>query len=79
MLGDRFELLAAAQAALVAKIPIAHISGGDSTEGGGTGAGSGCGCPMATPATQRVIAIAIVTTQACRTDPFLETFRRPPA
>src|SRR5262245_49646951 len=33
MLGDRFELLAAAQAALVAKIPIAHISGGDSTEG----------------------------------------------
>jgi UDP-N-acetylglucosamine 2-epimerase (non-hydrolysing)/GDP/UDP-N,N'-diacetylbacillosamine 2-epimerase (hydrolysing) len=33
MLGDRFELLAAAQAALVAKIPIAHISGGDTTEG----------------------------------------------
>src|SRR5262249_37294842 len=33
ILGDRFELLAAAQAALVAKIPIAHISGGDSTEG----------------------------------------------
>jgi UDP-hydrolysing UDP-N-acetyl-D-glucosamine 2-epimerase len=33
MLGDRFELLAAAQAALVARIPIAHISGGDSTEG----------------------------------------------
>jgi UDP-N-acetylglucosamine 2-epimerase (non-hydrolysing)/GDP/UDP-N,N'-diacetylbacillosamine 2-epimerase (hydrolysing) len=33
MLGDRFELLAAAQAALVTKIPIAHISGGDSTEG----------------------------------------------
>ena len=33
MLGDRFELLAAAQAALVAKIPIAHISGGDSTQG----------------------------------------------
>jgi UDP-N-acetylglucosamine 2-epimerase (non-hydrolysing)/GDP/UDP-N,N'-diacetylbacillosamine 2-epimerase (hydrolysing) len=33
MLGDRFELLAAAQAALVAKIPIAHISGGDATLG----------------------------------------------
>lgn len=33
MLGDRFELLAAAQAAHVARIPIAHISGGDSTEG----------------------------------------------
>lgn len=31
--GDRFELLAAAQAALVAGIPIAHISGGDTTEG----------------------------------------------
>lgn len=33
MLGDRFELLAAAQAALVARIPVAHISGGDTTEG----------------------------------------------
>ena len=33
MLGDRYELLAAAQAALVARIPIAHISGGDVTEG----------------------------------------------
>jgi len=33
VLGDRFELLALAQAALVARIPIAHISGGDSTEG----------------------------------------------
>jgi UDP-N-acetylglucosamine 2-epimerase (non-hydrolysing)/GDP/UDP-N,N'-diacetylbacillosamine 2-epimerase (hydrolysing) len=33
LLGDRFEILAAAQAALVAKIPIAHIAGGDSTEG----------------------------------------------
>ena len=31
--GDRFELLAPAQAALVAGIPIAHISGGDATEG----------------------------------------------
>lgn len=31
--GDRFELLAPAQAALVAGIPIAHISGGDTTEG----------------------------------------------
>lgn len=33
LLGDRFEVLAAAQAAMVAGIPIAHIAGGDSTEG----------------------------------------------
>lgn len=33
LLGDRYEILAAAQAAMVAKIPIAHISGGDTTEG----------------------------------------------
>jgi len=33
LLGDRFELLSAAQAALVAKIPLAHIAGGDITEG----------------------------------------------
>lgn len=33
MMGDRFELLAAAQVALFMKIPIAHISGGDTTEG----------------------------------------------
>lgn len=33
LLGDRFELLCAAQAALVARIPVAHIFGGDSTEG----------------------------------------------
>jgi UDP-hydrolysing UDP-N-acetyl-D-glucosamine 2-epimerase len=33
VLGDRFEILAAAQAALVAKIPIAHIAGGDTTIG----------------------------------------------
>jgi len=31
--GDRFELLSAAQVALVSGIPIAHISGGDVTEG----------------------------------------------
>ena len=31
--GDRFELLAAAQVALVMRIPMAHISGGDTTEG----------------------------------------------
>lgn len=31
--GDRFEILAAAQAALVARIPVAHIAGGDTTEG----------------------------------------------
>lgn len=33
LLGDRFEILAAAQAALVARIPIAHIHGGEVTEG----------------------------------------------
>jgi len=33
LLGDRFEILAAAAAALVAGIPIAHIHGGETTEG----------------------------------------------
>lgn len=33
LLGDRFEIFAAAQAALIARIPVAHISGGDVTEG----------------------------------------------
>ncbi len=33
LLGDRFETFAAASAALVARIPIAHIHGGESTEG----------------------------------------------
>jgi UDP-hydrolysing UDP-N-acetyl-D-glucosamine 2-epimerase len=33
LLGDRFEIHAAAIAALVAKVPIAHLSGGDLTEG----------------------------------------------
>ncbi|BCJ87880.1 UDP-N-acetylglucosamine 2-epimerase [Effusibacillus dendaii] len=33
LFGDRYEILAAAQAAMVAKIPIAHIAGGDTTEG----------------------------------------------
>jgi len=33
LLGDRFETFAASQAALVAKIPIAHIHGGESTQG----------------------------------------------
>ena len=33
LLGDRFEILAAATAATVARIPIAHIHGGESTEG----------------------------------------------
>ena len=33
LLGDRFEILAAAQAATIAKIPIAHIHGGETTEG----------------------------------------------
>lgn len=33
LLGDRYEIFVAAQAALVANIPIAHIAGGDITEG----------------------------------------------
>ena len=33
LLGDRYEILAAAQAALIANIPVAHIAGGDITEG----------------------------------------------
>lgn len=33
ILGDRFEILAVAQAALVLKIPVAHIGGGDTTIG----------------------------------------------
>ena len=33
VLGDRFEILSAANAALLARIPIAHIHGGESTEG----------------------------------------------
>lgn len=33
LLGDRFESIAAAQAALVANIPIGHIHGGERTEG----------------------------------------------
>jgi GDP/UDP-N,N'-diacetylbacillosamine 2-epimerase (hydrolysing) len=33
LLGDRFEIFAAAQAALFARIPIAHIHGGESTTG----------------------------------------------
>ena len=33
LLGDRFEMLAAAQTALVLRIPVAHIAGGDVTEG----------------------------------------------
>ena len=33
VLGDRFEILAAAQAAMVSRIPIAHIHGGETTEG----------------------------------------------
>ena len=32
-LGDRFEIMAAAQVAMVAGIPMAHISGGEATEG----------------------------------------------
>jgi UDP-N-acetylglucosamine 2-epimerase (non-hydrolysing)/GDP/UDP-N,N'-diacetylbacillosamine 2-epimerase (hydrolysing) len=33
VLGDRFEIFAAVQAALIARIPVAHIAGGDTTEG----------------------------------------------
>ena len=33
VLGDRFEIFSAVSAALVAKIPVAHIHGGESTEG----------------------------------------------
>lgn len=33
VLGDRYEILAAAQAAVVARIPLAHLCGGDLTEG----------------------------------------------
>jgi GDP/UDP-N,N'-diacetylbacillosamine 2-epimerase (hydrolysing) len=33
VLGDRFEILAAAMAALPARIPVAHIHGGETTEG----------------------------------------------
>ncbi|MES2715829.1 MAG: UDP-N-acetylglucosamine 2-epimerase [Pseudomonadota bacterium] len=33
LLGDRFEILAAASAALVACVPVAHLHGGETTEG----------------------------------------------
>lgn len=33
VLGDRFEILAAVNAALVARIPVAHLHGGEATEG----------------------------------------------
>ncbi len=33
VLGDRYEIFAAAQAAMIARIPIAHIHGGETTEG----------------------------------------------
>jgi UDP-hydrolysing UDP-N-acetyl-D-glucosamine 2-epimerase len=33
VLGDRYEILAAVQAALVAKVPVAHLHGGEITEG----------------------------------------------
>lgn len=33
ILGDRYEILGVVQAALIAKIPVAHICGGDVTEG----------------------------------------------
>lgn len=33
VLGDRFEILAAVAAAMVARVPVAHLHGGESTEG----------------------------------------------
>ena len=33
VLGDRYEILAAATAAMIARIPIAHLHGGETTEG----------------------------------------------
>lgn len=33
ILGDRFEMLAAAEAAMLLKVPIAHLHGGEATEG----------------------------------------------
>ena len=33
LLGDRYEILAAAAAALVARLPVAHLHGGETTEG----------------------------------------------
>lgn len=33
VLGDRYEILAAASAALVARVPVAHLHGGEKTEG----------------------------------------------
>ncbi|HZV84691.1 MAG TPA: UDP-N-acetylglucosamine 2-epimerase, partial [Brevundimonas sp.] len=33
VLGDRYEILSAAQAALIHGVPVAHIAGGDATEG----------------------------------------------
>jgi len=33
LLGDRFEIFAAAQAAMITRIPIAHVFGGEGTEG----------------------------------------------
>ena len=33
LLGDRYEILAAAQAAMIARVPVAHLHGGEATEG----------------------------------------------
>ena len=33
LLGDRYEIFAAASAAMIARIPIAHLNGGETTEG----------------------------------------------
>lgn len=33
LLGDRFEIFSATSAAMIARIPIAHLQGGEATEG----------------------------------------------
>ena len=48
VLGDRFEILAAATAAHLARVPIAHIAGGDITEGSYDDAMRDCISRMAT-------------------------------
>ena len=39
VLGDRYEILAAAQAAVIARVPVAHLCGGDTVDGAFEGPG----------------------------------------